>query len=106
MASIRRYTSPTHVLIVEGVDLTSSDVYVAYKQGDQLLKFSGADIDMDFVDSNTEIRVYMPQEVTASFCVGESLEVQVNWLTDGERNATTIAKVTVTRNLLEEVIAE
>ena len=108
MANIRRYTSPTQELIVEGVDLTSSDVYVTYKQGNYTLQMSGNDITVEAVThdqtTDTKISVYMSQTQTAGFKSDPSIEVQVNWLTDGQRNATTIAKVSVARNLLEEVI--
>lgn len=104
MATIRRYTSPTQVLIVEGVDLTSSDVYVSYTQGKLKMTYSGGDISMERDGENTVIRVYMPQDVTAQFETRKEVEVQVNWIEDGKRNATTIAQVMVTRNLLEEVI--
>lgn len=110
MAYIRRYTSPTQELVVENIDLTQSDVYVTYKQGRTILNLSGEDIEMEteVVDdqTNTVISVYMSQETTAAFKTNDDIEVQVNWLTDGERNATVIAKVGVYRNLLEEVIRE
>lgn len=105
MAYIRRYTSPTQELLVEGVNLTASEVFVSYKNGDLRLTFTGADIEMEAVESDTIIRVWMSQETTALFNLKKDLEVQVNWIEDGQRNATTIEKVTVARNLLEEVIA-
>lgn len=110
MAYIRRYTSPTQELEVENVDLTQSDVYVTYTQGRTVLTVSNEDIEMESVvvddQTNTLISVYMSQEATAAFKINEDIEVQVNWLTDGERNATDIARVGVKRNLLEEVIRE
>ena len=112
MASIRRYTTPTQELIVEGVDLTASDVYVVYKQGNTCLKFSGEEIEMEKIawadlesgKWDTVLRVYMSQETTAKFRTDRDVEVQVNWIEDGQRNATTIARFEVTRNLMEEVI--
>ena len=110
MAYIRRFTSPTQELEVENVDLTQSDVYVTYTQGHTVLTVSNEDIQMETVvvddHTNTLISVYMSQETTAAFKINEDIEVQVNWLTDGKRNATDIAKVGVKRNLLEEVIRE
>ena len=31
---MRRYTTPTHDLVVRGIDLTDMDVYVTYMQGE------------------------------------------------------------------------
>ena len=108
MANIRRYTSPTQELIVEGVDLTQADVFVSYKQGQTQLNISGEDLTIETVSAgqrtDTKISVYMSQEMTAQFVADKDVDVQVNWLEDGQRNATTIARVSVQRNLLEEVI--
>ena len=79
---------------------------MSYTQGKLKMTYSGDDISMEKDGEDTVIRVYMPQDVTAQFDVHKEVEVQVNWITDGQRDATIIAKVTVTRNLLEEVIRE
>ena len=108
MANIRRYTSPTQELIVEGIDLTNAEIYVSYRQKCVSLVFSGDDLQVEAVTederTDTKISVHMSQEMTAKFRADEDVEVQVNWILDGQRNATIIAKFGIQRNLLEAVI--
>ena len=110
MATIRKYTSPTQQLIIDGIDLTDKSVYVTYSQDNVKLTYHDEDIEViKVVQDNitsTLISIYMSQEDTAKFSVIKDAEVQVNWLEDGKRNATSIAKVKINRNLLEEVIEE
>lgn len=108
MANIRRYTTPTQELLVEGVDLTSAEVFVSYRQKNTSFVFSGNQIQVEAITederTDTLISVYMTQEQTASFKYNEDVEIQVNWLEGHRRNATVIARCKVSDNLLEEVI--
>lgn len=101
---IRRYTTPVQELIVEGVDLTQSEVYVTFRQNAKVYTMAGEEVAMEFDGDNTTLSVHFTQLLTAGFQAGKRAEVQVNWMKDGERNATSIAELTITRNLLEEVI--
>lgn len=94
-----RYTTPTHELRVEGIDLSSADVLVTYKQGSTIQTFEPSSVVYDGTD--TTITVTLTQAQSASFSAG-SLSVQANWLMDGMRNATSVAHINVGTNLLEE----
>lgn len=99
---MRRYTTPTIELTVEGVDLTDSDVYVTIRQQGRELTVKDADVTLDGED--TVITFALTQEQSATFHTG-SAKIQVNWIdTDSHRNATTIEDVGVTPNLLNRVI--
>lgn len=106
--AIRRYTSPTQELIIEDMDLSSADIYVTYRQGSVNMTFSGDDIEVSLITDNdrtdTLIQVYLSQNDTAKFSVGEA-SVEVNWILDGQRNATSIDKFEIKDNLLKEVIS-
>lgn len=111
MATIRKYTSPTQQLIIDGIDLTDKSVYVTYSQDNTKLTYHDEDIEVEKIVqddlTSTIISIYMSQEDTSKFNVIKDAEVQVNWLdSDGKRNATSIAKIKINRNLLEEVIEE
>lgn len=103
-----RYTTPTHTLIVGGVDLTDCDVYVSYRQVKGSSKnANSADIDdptVAYDGTDTVITVPLTQLQTGGFTPGRA-QVQVNWITSsGIRRATEIATINVTDNLLQEVI--
>lgn len=97
---MRRYTTPTMELVVQGIDLTGCDVYVTlWQQGDEITTRVGAD-DMARDDEGTTITVGYTQEQTASLDEGRA-KVQVNWVDgEGRRNATAIAAIQVSGNLL------
>ena len=99
---MRRYTTPTLELVVEGVDLTAMSVWVTIEQHRRKVTIDQPDTDCDGED--TTILVPLSQEQTSAMKVG-SARVQVNW-TDGHgyRNATEIATVDVEENLLQEVL--
>ncbi len=99
---MRRYTTPTISLTVEGVDLTGMDTYVTISQGGTELTVTNAAASFDGAD--TTIALALTQEQTERFRVGEA-KVQVNWVGgDGMRNATTIGRLQVDDNLLRRVV--
>lgn len=103
------YTTPTISLTVEGVDLSGLDVYVSLEQGSKEMVKTGNDLIIttetheQVTDSN--IVFTLTQEESASWNLGKSVMVQVNWISsDGVRDATEIKTIGVMRNLLDEVI--
>lgn len=103
------YTTPTIVLTVEGVDLTSMDVYATLEQGNHELTKSGDALIITTVtedaQTDTTISMTLSQTESASFDFGKSALVQVNWISaQGVRCATEIGKIGVMRNLLDEVV--
>lgn len=101
---MRRYTTPTVTVEVEGVDLTTSTVLVTFQQRNNRLTVEGPSMTLQGED--TIISVPLSQLQTGGFSEG-SIEVQVNWLDGyGHRDATTVAAIQVERNLLAEVVDE
>ena len=101
---MRRYTTPTVTVTVEGVDLTTSTVLVTFQQRSNRLTVEGPSMELQGED--TVISVPLSQLQTGGFAEG-SIEVQVNWLDGyGHRDATTVAAIQVERNLLAEVVDE
>lgn len=99
---MRRFTTPTLTITVEGVDLTAQEVMVTFQQRNRTLTVERPA--MELVDGDTVISVPLTQLQTGGFAEG-SAEVQVNWLDGhGHRDATTIGAVQVERNLLAEVV--
>ena len=108
MASIRRFTTPVHTITLPGVDLTSANVYVTYRQGNITVTVSDVTVSKDGDD--TKIMVPLTQEQTAKFNAGDPFMkesqamVEVNWIINGSRDATEIDPVDIKPNLLERVI--
>lgn len=97
---MRRYTTPTHTLTVEGVDLTNASIWVTYEGADGNT-FTVTDMDVTLEGDNTVLEVTLTEEQTASLATGNA-RVQVNWTNGGRRAATVIRTVKVTENLLEK----
>lgn len=101
---MRRYTTPTVTVEVEGVDLTESTVLVTFQQRTNRLTVEGPSMELQGED--TIISIPLSQLQTGGFAEG-SVEVQVNWLDGyGHRDATTVGAIKVERNLLAEVVAD
>lgn len=101
---MRRYTTPTLPLIVQGIDLTGADVWVTLAQKAHIITVDDANMELD-EDGNTVISVDLTQFQTAEFREG-TMKVQVNWIDElGRRNASNEALITVDGNLLDRVLS-
>ncbi len=101
---MRRFTTPTLTITVEGVNLTEQEVMVTFRQ--RIRTFTIESPTMELVDEDTVISVPLSQLQTGGFSEG-SVEVQINWLDGyGHRDATTIGTIQVERNLLAEVVED
>lgn len=100
---MRKYTTPIEQLTVEGIDLSTAEIYVTIKNDNKKLTFTGDRLDVEFDGNDTIIRLHLTQQESGSFAVG-GLLVQVNWMMDGERNATEVARLDVQGNLLNTVL--
>ena len=99
---MRRYTTPTLKLIVEGVDITETRVFITMAQQRQSLTLDAQDMAYD--GSDTTITVDFTQEQLANFSEGRA-QIQVNWVdANNKRNATSAASVAILGNLLERVV--
>lgn len=101
---MRRYTTPTQELTVQGIDLTDMDVYVTYMQDEcRKVTMRPEAVAYDADSGNTTVTVSLSQLQTAQFKPGKRAQVQVNFIdADGKRNATTVREVNITQNLLDE----
>ena len=104
------YTTPTISLTVEGVDISSDDVYVTLEQGSHELTKYGDDLiistETHGQQTDTTIVFTLTQEESASFKINGQVSIQVNFIdSSGVRSATEIKNIGVMRNLLDEVIA-
>lgn len=101
--SVPRYTTPTFTLEFseEGLDLTqASGVYVTFEQASQTMTKTGSDLEVQ----EKSIVIFMSQQETARFCVGD-IEIQANWTTaDGRRAASEVVNYKISKQLLPEVI--
>lgn len=97
---MRRYTTPTHTLTVEGADLTGASIWVTY-EGSAGNTFTVTDMDVTLDGEDTVLEITLTEEQTASLATGKA-RVQVNWTNGGRRAATVIRTVKVTENLLEK----
>ncbi len=105
MAKVVRATTPTFIFRTNGeVDLTlASEVHVTFSSYGVLLDKTGEDLDVEA----KQISVYLDQEDTLSFKIGDC-EAMINWkYSDGSRGSSDpdhpiIFKVT--KNLLARVI--
>lgn len=103
------YTTPTVALTVEGVDISSHDIYVSLEQGCNEMTKTGSDLNVTTETigqvTNTNVTFTLTQNESASFDFNRNVLIQVNWITSaGIRSATEIKNIPVMRNLLDEVI--
>ena len=102
--SVPRGTTPTFTLTFaqsSGVDLTEAvNVYVTFLSGHKTITKTGSDLTV----GQRSIGVFLSQEDTLSFGVGD-VQIQANWTTgDGKRIASEITRYPITGNLLPRVI--
>lgn len=100
--AVVRGTTPTFTLTfpAESVDLTEADeVYVTFTSGANIVTKSGNDLDV----SAHEIGVYLSQTDTFKFSVG-NVDIQANWMINGNRIASEVKPYEITRQLLNEVL--
>lgn len=107
--AIINYTTASIPLTVEGVDLSSQDVYVTLEQGSIELTKTGLDLiittETHGQETDTDIVFTLTQAETAMFNHDKSVMIMVNWINEsGTRDATEIKNISVMRNLLDRVI--
>ena len=102
--SMRQFTTVADEVTVEGVDLTSADVYVTYVQGKSELTIEEPEVEYTGTEEqvgDSVVKVSLDQLQTGEFKVGVAKR-QVNWVTEEGRWATEVATVQVKENLLKE----
>jgi len=101
--SVPQYTTPTFTLTFteQSLDLTQAqNVYVTFRSGMNVITKSGGDLTVE----QKRISVYLSQNETAKFHVGD-LEIQANWTTgNGGRVASEKVHYEITDQLLKRVV--
>ena len=101
--SVPQFTTPTFTLTFSDntLDLTQAEnVYVTFQSYRHCLTKSGEDLTI----AAKTIDVYLTQEETAKFGVGD-LAIQVNWtMQGGARAASTVAHYDISEQLLKRVV--
>lgn len=99
---MRRWTTPTQKFILHGVELTNCDVYLTIQQNKSVETFKNPLITVE--NGDTILEFDFTQLDTSKFNVGGA-NVQVNWVTpSNKRWATDIAKIRITKNLLQQEV--
>lgn len=102
---MRRGTTPTIALVVQGYDLTDSKVYATIQQGSYTLTKSGADLTVEESDGNSFITFELTQAETLAFKAGNA-SVQVRWINSNDiALATDICTIRIDTVLMDGVIA-
>lgn len=99
---VPRYTTPTFSLTFTeaSLDFTqASHVYVTFTSGLDVLTKSDSELSIE----PKVINIRLTQEETAAFGQG-MVDIQVNWTIAGNRFASEIAKVDMSRQLMERVV--
>lgn len=100
---VPRGTTPTFTLTFtdNALDLTTaSEVYVTFSENGNILTKKGDDLTV----AAKQIQVYLTQAETLAFKVG-TVEVQANWTySTGDRAASEITSINITKQLLDEVL--
>ena len=110
---MRRGSTPIVTITVPNQDFDDCNVYVTIDQdGNQVTKASRTSEDIEITKNyddegellSSDIAVYLTQEETMQFAVGNA-EVQIRWIdTNGNAYVTDIDKIKLERTLLEGVI--
>ena len=101
---MRRYTTPTIPVRIEGADLTGCDVYMTFRQGRTQVDI-GPMSDLAIDGTTATFEVTLTQEQSALF-KPRDISVEINVIDpSGFRDATAIKTIRADSNLLERVIA-
>ena len=103
---MRKYTTPTLVVRIDGKNLEECDVYVTLAQGNKRVTYTNEDFESVEADAcGVTAKITLTQEQTAAFSMGQEVSVQANVMDKtGHRAATDIMRIGIWGNLLEEVI--
>lgn len=103
---MRKYTTPTLVVRIDGKNLEECDVYVTLAQGNRRLTYTNDDFESVEADAcGVTAKILLTQEQTASFSMSQEVSIQANVIDKtGHRAATDIMQIGIWKNLLEEVI--
>ena len=100
-----RGTTPDYLLNIDGYDLSDKTVYVTIRQNNTRLTKTGDELSIAVDENGSTIALLLSQKDTLQLKEG-SAEIQVRFIdSNGTAYATEIATITVSRVLLERVIA-
>lgn len=99
-----RGTTPDYLLSIDGYDITGKRVFVTIAQGMRKITKTNEELEIRMDGENAKIGLSLTQQDTLGLMVG-SADVQVRMIDEnGYAEATDIAKINVSRVLLERVI--
>lgn len=103
-----QWTSITHTHTVEGVDLTTCEVYVSYSQHPVTITVPADEVVYYENDPEhgacSKVMVHLTQGQTGAFKNGQ-VGCQINWLThDGKRDAVKVKTYEMYKNLIPKVL--
>ena len=99
-------TTPIYVLLLDGISLAGSTVYVTFERGRVQVTKNSAEGDVEIIadDAGTILLVGLTQAETLAMKDGEG-EVQARWIyADGVALGSTRESVTIDKSLLQAVI--
>lgn len=100
-----RGTTPSHILTIEGYDLTGTRIYVTLSSGRSKVTKTNEDLTVSYENETTSILLFLTQEDTLGLPTGTA-EIQVRWIdSDGIAQATEIETIAVDRVLWPKVIS-
>lgn len=101
---MRRYTTPTITLNINGIDLTGYKTFTTLKQGKKELTLE--DLPVVPTENGCTLTGVLTQEQTAGFTADSSVLVQVRFIdAEGVASASNIKPLTVNKVLKEGVIS-
>lgn len=102
---MRQYTTPTLTLVVKGQNITDADhVWVTFADKTRSKVLTSDNLEMTLMEDGTQISVELSQEQTSLFTANSKVDIQANWMTGDKRAATNIKTISVTENLLKEIL--
>ena len=104
--TIERGTTQDVTITIRGYDLTSSDIYVTFKQGSKSVTKKTMD-SVSYANNATKIILTLTQQETLSFEDKRSGLVQARWVdANGEAHKTRTAQFDVDELLYEAVLVK
>lgn len=100
---MRRFTTPTLTLDIEGLDLTGWHTVTAIKQGNDVLEIENAPCEA--TENGSRLTIQLTQEQTGIFSADSNASVQVRFINEnGYAGATNIKGINITPVLVGGVI--
>ena len=102
--TIERGTTQLITITIKGWDLTGCDIYVTFKQGNNVLTKTTMD-SVVYANNQTKLKVTLTQGDTLRFADNADGQLQVRWVgSDGDARKTKVAPFRTDEALYEKTI--